>query len=266
MAKKQVEVTAEMLREAYIANLEAKRKPNAEAIADFTEKELAEFIRQYADANFKGIYVEQDHNYYDRISSQIPLKQDMKAANEAANLKFSAHLKLYSMFLESNQYKKLFKRRIAGVNEKQSSSTTTSGGSASGSGQSSSHPSAPKFREETEGERKHVTKEIEVIYRNPALRQQCLDKYGYQCQCCGMDFAEMYGEELGANFIEIHHLKLISTFEKDGVPENFLENLVPLCSNCHSMIHHIKDSEHTLRDLREAYRGEKKELKTRKDD
>ena len=86
MAKKQVEVTAEMLREAYIANLEAKRKPNAEAIADFTEKELAEFIRQYADANFKGIYVEQDHNYYDRISSQIPLKHDMKAANEVARV------------------------------------------------------------------------------------------------------------------------------------------------------------------------------------
>lgn len=266
MAKKQVVVTTELLREAYIANLEAKRKPNAEAIADFTENELAEFIRLYADANFKGIYIEQDHNYYDRISSQIPLKHDMKAANEVANLKFSAHLKLYSMFLESKEYKQLFKRRIAGTNEKPSSSTATSDGSASISGKTSTTPSAPKFREETEGERKHVTKEIEVIYRNPALRQQCLDKYGYQCQCCGMDFAEMYGEELGANFIEVHHLKLISTFETDGVPENFLENLVPLCSNCHSMIHHIKDSEHTLRDIREAYRGEKKELKTRKDD
>ena len=101
MAKKQVEITAEMLREAYIANLIAKRKPNAEAIADFTEKELAKFIRQYADANFKGIYVEQDHNYYDRISSKIPLNQEMKTANEDADLKFSAHLKLYSMFLES---------------------------------------------------------------------------------------------------------------------------------------------------------------------
>ncbi len=75
MAKKQIKVTAEMLREAYIANLIAKRKPNAEAIADFTEKELAEFIRQYADANFKGIYVEQDHNYYDRISQRSCLPE-----------------------------------------------------------------------------------------------------------------------------------------------------------------------------------------------
>ena len=44
MAKKQIQVTVEMLREAYIANLEARRKPDAEAIADFTEMELAERV------------------------------------------------------------------------------------------------------------------------------------------------------------------------------------------------------------------------------
>ena len=37
MANKHVDITAEMLREAYISNLEAKRKSNAEIIADFTE-------------------------------------------------------------------------------------------------------------------------------------------------------------------------------------------------------------------------------------
>ena len=264
MAKKQRVITESMLREAYIANLNAKRRPDAEAIADFTERELAEFIRRYADAHFKGIYVVQDHNYYDRISSKIPLHQEMKAANEATGLKYSAHLKLYAMFLESKEYKRLFKTRIAGAHEKPGPASTASGSSTSGSGLPT--PSAPNFREETEGERKHVTKETEVIYRNPTLRQQCLDKYGYQCQCCGMDFAAMYGEDLGANFIEVHHLKPISTFETDGVPANFLENLVPLCSNCHAMIHHIKDSAHPLRDLREAYRGEKKVLKRRKDD
>ena len=123
-----------------------------------------------------------------------------------------------------------------------------------------------KFREETEGERKHITKEMEVIRRNPQLRQQCISLYGYQCQCCGMDFAEMYGETLGENFIEVHHLKPISTFETDGIPEDFVENLVPLCSNCHSMIHHIEQSEHPLRELREAYKGTKKELRVLKED
>lgn len=115
----------------------------------------------------------------------------------------------------------------------------------------------------TEGEKKHV--EFEQAHRNPALRQACIGKYGYQCQCCGMNFAELYGEELGGNFIEVHHLKMISTFDESR-PEDYLENLVPLCSNCHSMIHHGKEGPLTLAELRAAYKGEKKEIKVWKED
>ena len=177
----------------------------------------------------------------------------MAAIDEEAELMYSVHLKTYSQFLESKAFKNLFKRKInlEGTVKK---------------AQPQQEAKVQKFREETEGERKHITKEMEVIHRNPQLRQQCISRYGYQCQCCGMDFAEMYGETLGANFIEVHHLKPISTFETDGIPEDFLENLVPLCSNCHSMIHHIEQSEHPLRELREAYKGTKKELRVLKED
>lgn len=258
MPKKHIVLTPEMLRYVYIANLESKRKSNPESIADFTEKELADFIRQYADANFKGIYEELDHNYYDRISSQIPLNQEMKAANEAADLKYSSHLKLYSAFLESKHFKQLFKRRIAGANEQTPTAAQTTTASSA-----PSVPKKPKEREITEGEKKHV--EFERAHRNPILRQTCLDKYGYQCQCCGMDFASLYGDELGANFIEVHHLQMISTYDENR-PEDYVENLVPLCSNCHSMIHHGKNGPLSLRELREAYRGEKKPLKICKED
>lgn len=259
---KQIAPTPEQIRQAYIAE-HLKRRSDAEEFASFTENELADFIRKYVLSSFGSIYECADHNFYDRVRNKIANNADMKADDSAANNRYSVHLRTYSQFLESKAFKNLFKRKIniEGPETKQRGSSTDKTQPVT-----ASQPSASKFREEAEGERKHVTKEIEVVYRNPQLRQQCLDKYGYQCQCCGMDFAEMYGEELGANFIEVHHLKLISTFEKDGVPENFLENLVPLCSNCHSMIHHIKDSDHTLRDLRGTYRGEKKELKTRKDD
>lgn len=50
-------ITAEMLRAAYFTNLEAKRKSNAQEIADF--------IRLYSDANFKGIYAETDQSMTD---------------------------------------------------------------------------------------------------------------------------------------------------------------------------------------------------------
>ena len=250
MSKKQTTPSADLLRKAYVEEY-LKRKSNAQEIADFTEKELADFIRQYADANFKGIYAETDHNYYDRIIKQIPLNPKMKTANEAGELRFSSHLKLYSMFLESKEYKQLFQRKIVGTNEKPSTSAP------------SSTSSKPQEREMTEGEKKHVA--YEVAHRNPALRQACLDKYGYQCQCCGMDFVSLYGEELGAGFIEVHHLKMISTFDESR-PDYYVENLVPLCSNCHSMIHHGKEGPLTLGALRAAYKGETKELKIRKDD
>ena len=255
MAKKQTIVTAEMLREAYIANLEAKRKTNAVAIADFTERELADFIRQYADFRFKSVFEELDHNYYDRVREKIATNGEMRAADKESDNMYSFHLKQWTSFLESKAFKELFKKKRSSDDKPKATDTA--------------EPAkllASPFREEAEGERKHIVKETEVVRRNPQLRQQCIERYGYQCQCCGMNFAELYGEELGANFIEVHHLKPISTYEEDGIPENFLENLVPLCSNCHSMIHHIKDSEHSLRDLREAYRGIKQEISKWKED
>ena len=255
MAKKQTIVTVGMLREAYIADLEAKRKTNAVAIADFTERELSDFIRQYADFRFKSVFEELDHNYYYRVREKIATNGEMRAADKEADNMYSYHLKQWTSFLESKAFKELFKKKRSSDDKPKATDTAEP-----------AKPLASPFREETEGERKHIVKETEVVRRNPQLRQQCIERYGYQCQCCGMNFAELYGEELGANFIEVHHLKPISTYEEDGIPENFLENLVPLCSNCHSMIHHIKDSEHPLRDLREAYRGIKQEIAKWKED
>lgn len=74
--------------------------------------------------------------------------------------------------------------------------------------------------------------------RNPINRQLCLHKKGYCCAICGMNFYDMYGE-LGKNFIEVHHTTPVSE-----MGENFIldidRDLVPLCSNCHSMVHRRK--------------------------
>lgn len=203
-------------------------------------------------------YVMPKARYYKNTLGYIPCdriatNREMAAIDEEAELMYSVHLKTYSQFLESKAFKNLFKRKINLEGTVKNA-------------QPQQEAKVLKFREETEGERKHITKEMDVIRRNPQLRQQCISRYGYQCQCCGMDFAEMYGEALGANFIEVHHLKPISTFETDGIPEDFVENLVPLCSNCHSMIHHIEQSDHPLRELREVYKGTKKELRVLKED
>lgn len=246
MAKKQNIHTSETIRYAYISEF-LKRKTDAEEFARFTEMELANYIRKHSHDSFPGIYECTDHCFYDNVRISIALHQEMRMEDDASGHLYSLHLKTYSQFLESKAFKNLFKQRINIEGCGATAPTNT-------------------FRKETEGERKHIDRETEVIRRNPKLRQQCLDKYGYQCQCCGMDFAEIYGEELGANFIEVHHLQALSTYETDGIPESFVENLVPLCSNCHSMIHHINESEHPLKELREAYRGVKKEIKVWKED
>lgn len=74
--------------------------------------------------------------------------------------------------------------------------------------------------------------------RNRNARQACLRKYGdqaYICQACGFDFEKFYGLK-GREYIEVHHLNPIAAI--DGAHEiDSAEGLVPLCSNCHSMIH-----------------------------
>ena len=58
------------------------------------------------------------------------------------------------------------------------------------------------------------------------------------CEVCGFDFTEKYGE-LGKSFIEAHHLKPVSEL-KEGEKTN-INDLVMVCSNCHSMIHRHKE-------------------------
>ena len=71
--------------------------------------------------------------------------------------------------------------------------------------------------------------------RNRALREECIKKYGgYKCYVCGFDFEKVYGER-GKEFIEVHHLNPMASYDDEHpiTPDE----LRPLCSNCHSMIH-----------------------------
>lgn len=71
--------------------------------------------------------------------------------------------------------------------------------------------------------------------RDPRNRRMAIDVHGLQCAVCGFDFAMKYGE-LGAKYIVIHHKIPVSEIGPDYVikPES---DLVPLCANCHAMVH-----------------------------
>ena len=78
--------------------------------------------------------------------------------------------------------------------------------------------------------------------RNPKLirnaKKNFLDKNGrLYCEICGFDFNEKYGE-LGKNYIEAHHMIPVSTMAEGEKTK--IEDIVMVCSNCHSMIHRKK--------------------------
>ena len=71
--------------------------------------------------------------------------------------------------------------------------------------------------------------------RNPINRELCLQKKGYSCLICGFNFREKYGS-IGKKFIEVHHVTPVSTYEP-GYVLNIDEDLIPVCPNCHRMLH-----------------------------
>ncbi len=72
---------------------------------------------------------------------------------------------------------------------------------------------------------------------------------GLKCHVCGFDFQETYGD-LGVSFIEAHHLIPLSELYKNYEFKPELD-MIPLCSNCHAMIHKMKEPDYE--ELRDKY-------------
>lgn len=84
--------------------------------------------------------------------------------------------------------------------------------------------------------------------RSPINRQRAIELHGTTCIVCGFSFEELYGEH-GKDFIEVHHVKPLSVVEGE-VEINPEEDLVPLCSNCHRMIHRNHEAVLSVQELK----------------
>lgn len=89
--------------------------------------------------------------------------------------------------------------------------------------------------------------EMNRYERSAFNRSVCLAAHGPICKACGFVFADFYGP-LGSGFIEIHHLVMVSRMGENYVVDP-VRDLIPLCSNCHAMIHR-QDPPLTLQELR----------------
>ncbi len=87
--------------------------------------------------------------------------------------------------------------------------------------------------------------------RDPVARSLCLGHFGYECQVCDLRFEERYGD-VGREFMHVHHKTPLSEIaDHDSHVVNPLEDLVPVCPNCHAMLHRPKGQTLTVEELRQ---------------
>lgn len=103
-----------------------------------------------------------------------------------------------------------------------------------------------------EGAKKLVN--VNAYERNRAARLQCIQFYGSRCVVCGFDFEKIYGV-IGAGFIHVHHLKPLSEVGEYYVV-NPVEDLRPVCPNCHAIIHKRKNPPFTIEEVQNFLKEE----------
>lgn len=74
-----------------------------------------------------------------------------------------------------------------------------------------------------------------------------MEHYGYTCITCRFNFEKIYGE-IGKEYIHIYHEKELTmidvSYEIDPI-----EDMNPVCSNCHAMIHRKRPA-YTIDEIR----------------
>ncbi|MEM7667031.1 MAG: HNH endonuclease [Pseudomonadota bacterium] len=87
-----------------------------------------------------------------------------------------------------------------------------------------------------EGHKQQIT--VNRYERSADARRKCIEAHGTSCVVCGFNFLDFYGD-VGAGFIHVHHLVMLSEIDK-SYKVNPIEDLTPVCPNCHAMSHRRK--------------------------
>lgn len=76
---------------------------------------------------------------------------------------------------------------------------------------------------------------VNAYERSGKARRNCIKHHGTTCSVCSFDFEKVYGE-IGSEYIHVHHQVPLSEIghEYEVDPVN---DLLPVCPNCHAMIH-----------------------------
>lgn len=121
---------------------------------------------------------------------------------------------------------------------------------------------AARYEDVVVEEGTEVTRTARQRQRSRLLRQAAINELrrrtgGLPCSSCGFDFEVTYGE-LGREYVEMHHRVPLHTADATAIAISAAIDdgrLIPLCSNCHRMIHRLPARVPSLADLRAALAG-----------
>jgi 5-methylcytosine-specific restriction enzyme A len=98
----------------------------------------------------------------------------------------------------------------------------------------------------SEGAMKRVM--VNRYERDPAARAACIETYGAYCHVCEFDFSKMYFG-VGDGYIHVHHLIPLSEAGEEYQVDP-IEDLRPVCPNCHAMLHQRRPTPYTIDEMR----------------
>ncbi|HEV8084960.1 MAG TPA: HNH endonuclease [Chitinophagaceae bacterium] len=97
-------------------------------------------------------------------------------------------------------------------------------------------------------EGKVIEVSVNKYERNQRARIECIEALGNKCYACDFDFEQTYGD-IAKGFIHVHHIRPLSEI-KEEYHVDPKKDLVPLCPNCHAVVHLTKP-ELTITELKD---------------
>ena len=90
---------------------------------------------------------------------------------------------------------------------------------------------------------------VNAYERNEEARKKCIEYYGAKCSICGFDFGKVYGAEF-AEKIHVHHIKPLNEIKENYIV-NPITDLIPVCPNCHMILHYKKGGTYTPEEVKQ---------------
>ena len=206
----------------------------ADLMLEIAECVIPNTLNDYFGTQFKSLYELQDVNEIETFRKKIKAHPILKGIDMNEEPRYTEVLKWYRLFVRALSTDSL-PVPVPGEYDQQK------GQEEKPSVVSEEKPLPLKQKTIfTEGE-DDGTISVEHRKRNMELRQACINYFKQQhggklvCECCGFDYRKVY--DIDDEYIEVHHRFPFA--HTDGEHEvDATTDLVPLCANCHRMIHH----------------------------